>query len=90
MKKAKFHYNYHYPEPITEKPPPEKFKYDVWIAEKKPIPEITQSPPCETQKKKKNQEKKKKKGRKRINHQPPRTSHQGHARPRTRSTHSRK
>ena len=29
MKKAKFHYNYHYPEPIAEKPPPEKCKYDV-------------------------------------------------------------
>jgi len=66
VKKAKFHYNYHYPEPITEKPPPEKCKYDVWIVEKKPVPEITPSPPCETQKKRKNQEKKKK-------NQPPRT-----------------
>jgi len=56
VEKAKFHYNYRYPEPIVEvqpEPPPEKDFWDAWIAEDQPVPEFTPSPLCETQKKRK-------------------------------------
>ena len=51
--KAKFHYIYRYPEPIVEvqpEPPPEKDFWDAGIAEEQPVPELTPSPPRETQK----------------------------------------
>jgi len=53
VKKAKFHYNYRYLEPIVEvqpEPPPEKMFWNAWIAKEQPVPEVTPSPPRETQK----------------------------------------